>query len=88
MYFTSKQYLQHFYYIHSQCLCRYERLWLPLAAKGECEGAAPPLDVHWVWLVHMLAPQHYHQDCQAVAGTQVHHRLMTSKVGSSPFPGA
>ncbi|XP_064099104.1 uncharacterized protein LOC135210199 isoform X2 [Macrobrachium nipponense] len=64
----------------SAALRRYEECWLPLVARGgESEGCAPPLDVHWVWLVHMLAPQHYHQDCLAVAGVVVPHRLTSAK---------
>ncbi|XP_068244397.1 dentin sialophosphoprotein-like [Palaemon carinicauda] len=64
----------------SAALRRYEECWLPLLARGgESEGCAPPLDVHWVWLVHMLAPQHYHQDCLAVAGVVVPHRLTSAK---------
>lgn len=62
---------------------RYTKCWLPLAGGNnarECVGAAPPLDVHWVWLVHMLAPQHYHKDCVAVTGRSVPHVLMTTKV--------
>lgn len=66
-------------------LFRYTKCWLPLAGGSnvrECVGAAPPLDVHWVWLVHMLAPQHYHKDCVAVTGRSVPHILMTTKVGN------
>ena len=44
---------------------RYEFFWLPLASK---EGygirfLAAPLDIAWVWHVHMLAPYNYEQDC-------------------------
>ena len=41
---------------------RYELFWVPLvvdSCSGEEEEEAdimPPLDVHWVWHVHMLAP--------------------------------
>lgn len=44
---------------------RYEVFWLPLAAK-EGYGSrflAAPLDIAWVWHVHMLAPYNYEQDC-------------------------
>jgi hypothetical protein len=36
---------------------------------------APPVDVHWVWHVHMLAPVQYRADCQAVAGRILGHYL-------------
>lgn len=44
---------------------RYEDFWLPLAFK-EGYGSrllAAPLDIAWVWHVHMLAPYNYEQDC-------------------------
>ena len=44
---------------------RYEVFWLPLAFK-EGYGSrflAAPLDIAWVWHVHMLAPRNYEQDC-------------------------
>ena len=41
---------------------RYELFWLPLALKS-CSLRAAPLDIAWVWHVHMLAPYHYEQDC-------------------------
>lgn len=58
-------------------------LWLPLFSTYICDtnGAgpviAPPLDIHWVWLVHLLAPQHYMPDCTAVVGQMLPHRLLT-----------
>ena len=57
------------------CLCnfrRYEQFWLPLVAKyGEkVDGMKliPPLDVGWIWHVHMLAPVKYHEDCVRLIG--------------------
>ena len=44
---------------------RYEIYWLPLAAR-EVYGSrllVAPLDIAWVWHVHMLAPHYYEQDC-------------------------
>ena len=35
----------------------------------------PPLDVHWVWHVHMLAPMNYHQDLsQSPLGRIINHQ--------------
>lgn len=69
-------------------LLRYEKYWLPLAAEhqgqqGDGDGGgpdgtrlAPPMDVHWVWHVHMLSPVAYRKDCEAVTGgTVVDHSL-------------
>ena len=39
---------------------------------------APPLDIHWVWHVHMLAPVSYKMDCINVAGRLLGHRLTNS----------
>ena len=52
---------------------RYEKYWLPLLASLSDSNSedlmyAPPLDVHWVWHVHMLAPVSYRTDCLAVTG--------------------
>ncbi|KAF6777820.1 hypothetical protein AHF37_02141 [Paragonimus kellicotti] len=44
-------------------LYRYEVFWLPLAAVHKLYAGAP-VDVHWVWLAHMLDPSAYRQDCQ------------------------
>ena len=44
---------------------RYEQYWLPL--KGRHKGNTlllPPLDVHWIWHIHMLCPRLYANDCQ------------------------
>ncbi|KAF2351399.1 Glycine-rich domain-containing protein-like [Trinorchestia longiramus] len=60
---------------------RYEYLWLPLLSdylkKGKVPEIAPPLDVHWIWVVHMLAPQHYKVECEAITGTMLPHRLQS-----------
>ena len=48
---------------------RYENYWLPLAVKHG--GLQPPLDIHWVWHVHMLAPYYYEKDCLALVGAVV-----------------
>ena len=59
---------------------RYEKFWMPLAANytGKDE-IVPPLDVHWVWHCHMLAPQYYRRDCMNMVGQIVPHKLLSSK---------
>ena len=59
---------------------RYERLWLPLAAKHA--GSKPlvaPLDIEWVWHCHLLAPLAYEKDCKNVVDTIVDHQLVSGK---------
>ena len=50
---------------------RYEECWLPLAS--EHSSLQPPLDIHWVWHVHMLAPYYYEKDCLALVSAVVQH---------------
>ena len=52
---------------------RYEVFWVPLVVGNSCSDGVeeeekdimPPLDVHWVWHVHMLAPRAYARDIGA-----------------------
>lgn len=62
---------------------RYEHLWLPLIAhqqriQGRTNLAAP-LDIAWVWHVHMLAPHHYEQDCDNIVSGLVDHCPLTPR---------
>jgi len=50
----------------SAAVRRYETCWLPLAAASSTSALSPPLDVHWVWHCHMLAPYRYQRDCVQV----------------------
>ena len=34
---------------------------------------AAPLDIAWVWHVHMLAPQYYEKDCVNIVSKMVDH---------------
>ena len=54
---------------------RYEKLWLPLIAANPKKIIHPPLDIHWVWHVHMLAPYYYEKDCMRLVGTVIDHQL-------------
>jgi hypothetical protein len=44
---------------------RYERFWLPfLKNRWQVEPEketdfAPPIDIYWIWHVHMLSPKDY-----------------------------
>lgn len=64
-------------------LRRYEAFWIPLVAKLSSSDpewddlqVAPPLDVHWVWHVHMLAPAQYKHDLKnnSVLQRALNHR--------------
>jgi len=54
---------------------RYELFWLPFASRFGSSPAlqAAPLDIAWVWHVHLLAPFHYEQDCLNIISTGLHH---------------
>ena len=56
---------------------RYEQMWLPLAAEHNGKEIAPPLDVHWVWHVHMLAPYYYEKDCLEIVKCVPDHKLLS-----------
>ncbi len=46
----------------------------------------PPLDVHWVWVAHMLCPQLYHADCALICGSAPDHKLhATATVSQARF---
>ena len=80
----------------NRAILRYERYWLPLAADNLDEKIAPPLDVHWVWHCHMLAPHRYQEDCKKIVGIVVDHlpnlldnssaRDLCEKLWSEKFP--
>jgi len=63
---------------------RYERFWLPLVARYTSDGKqgegdlyisllAAPLDVAWIWHVHMLSPVAYQHDCNLLFQRILHH---------------
>lgn len=53
---------------------RYETCWLPLVAAHAATRArsvlAPPLDVAWVWLLHVLDPSSYAKVCSSALVSQ------------------
>ena len=55
---------------------RYEKLWLPLAAKYCDRFLAAPVDIEWIWHCHLLNPAAYEKDCYQVVGKVVDHRLL------------
>ena len=57
---------------------RYERYWLPLISEStEPVGSlAPPLDVHWIWHCHLLAPFDYEHDCVRITGHVPDHVII------------
>lgn len=42
---------------------RYERCWMVLKSTHPSKQLIPPIDVHWIWHVHMLSEQSYANDC-------------------------
>ena len=57
---------------------RYEIFWLPLVAREGSSSRllAAPLDIAWVWYLHMLSPQDYEQDCMNIVSQVVDHLPM------------
>ena len=42
---------------------------------------SPPLDVYWIWHVHMLNPTGYAEDMQRIVGDPCdHHEFSASRV--------
>jgi len=59
---------------------RYELFWLPLVAQTSVtEDIAAPLDIAWVWHVHMLSPISYEKDCNEVVSTLVDHKILVGE---------
>ena len=49
---------------------------MPLVAQSSVtEEIAAPLDIAWVWHVHMLSPTSYEKDCNEVVSTLVDHKV-------------
>ena len=59
---------------------------------------SPPMDIHWVWHVHMLAPVQYNKDCTATVDRILGHqprsfkdlvdpKLKTCKLWEEHYPG-
>uniref|UniRef100_A0A915KTM4 Glycine-rich domain-containing protein-like n=1 Tax=Romanomermis culicivorax TaxID=13658 RepID=A0A915KTM4_ROMCU len=58
---------------------RYEQYWLPLQAKfHQTSIFTPPLDVHWAWHCHMLAPVQYRIDCEKLIGFVPDHEYASN----------
>ena len=60
---------------------RYEKYWLPLVAQVSKSPEddlklAPPMDIYWVWHVHMLSPTKYIKDCERITGRVIGHELV------------
>lgn len=54
---------------------RYTNKWLPLVAEWSSVELEPPLDVHWVWHLHLLNPRHYADYC-----IRRFHRILPHKI--------
>ena len=56
---------------------RYELLWLPFASAFSTDSIwAAPLDIAWIWHVHMLSPRQYEHDCLNIASKVLDHSLL------------
>ena len=54
-------------------------MWLPLVAKHTNNNLVPPLDIHWIWHCHMLAPYYYEKDTLRCVGTVPDHKLFNKE---------
>lgn len=63
---------------------RYEQLWLPLAYENRSVEMVPPIDIYWLWYMHMLQPLAYRKDCRKMLQTTLDHRF---KADSRIIPG-
>ena len=63
----------------SRMIFRYELFWLPLLAQHPSVDLAAPLDIAWVWHVHMLSPLSYDRDCNEIVSALVDHRILVGK---------
>lgn len=78
-----KEYFEHPEFLQKQAreyaVYRYEVFWLPFLAENSEFDVLPPLDIHFVWHSHMLAPIAYSSDCERLFGkilsNQVRPRL-------------
>ena len=64
----------------SYSIQRYEKYWLPFLAQVSTKPEddlkfAPPMDIYWVWHVHMLSPTKYIKDCKRITGRVIGHAL-------------
>ena len=59
---------------------RYEAYWLPFAGSFRDNAQlAAPLDIAWIWHVHMLSPYDYETDCITITGKPVDHVPLSLK---------
>ena len=70
---------------------RYENFWIPLVLKlsdnyEDDFNYAPPLDVHWVWHVHMLAPLTYKRDLKRLFGRVINHKPKSTAILEATRP--
>jgi hypothetical protein len=67
-----KEYYDHPEYLQKQAreyaVYRYETYWLPFLSENGDLDIVPPLDIHFVWHCHMLAPIAYASDCERLYG--------------------
>lgn len=58
-------------------LKRYEQLWLPLAYENRGVDMVAPIDVYWLWYIHMLQPLAYRRDCRKMLKSMLDHHFKT-----------
>ena len=68
----------------NRAIRRYETVWLPfLNANSDDIEWIPPLDVAWIWHVHMLNPTSYLKDCTTLYGKIFGHKFIEPSMQQS-----
>merc|ERR1719453_914959 len=68
-------------------LYAYETKWLTQLSATPLPSQVPPLDVHWVWVVHQLCPTMYREDClRLFGGVAFHDTAMLAKHAAGEPP--
>ena len=50
-----------------------------MLAYSTTSEIAAPLDIAWVWHVHMLSPVNYERDCNEIASTLLDHKILVGE---------
>lgn len=67
-------------YYFERATYRYEHIWIPLLAQTEDNvNIIAPIDVQWIWHLHMLAPVVYLNDSRILCGKVLNHHLRSER---------
>ena len=62
---------------------QYESYWLPYLAKYQGNSSiVPPLQIQWVWCLHMLDPAMYKMDCTKLLKSLLDHQFCDDRLSA------